>query len=180
MTIGSVSRRSFGCSAALRSDVDKAEKKRLKQLGKQVVADRSKKLLDDLGKTNPAEPLSDEYIRNEIAIREKERMLRQAADRTQPRWAIEKHFVLHAVEPDFERPGFAPNDYWSCAICEEMVPSQPAVALSCACGNIYIEPVKYAVQIGPDGGETIQRVSAFKVRDRANVQYVRLLGAVRH
>lgn len=159
--------------------MDKAEKKRLKRAGKQIVEDRSRELLDDLKKTNPAEPLSDEYIRNEIAIREKERAFRHAFDGAQPRRAIEKHFVLHPAEPDFENPGFAPNDCWWCRTCDELVPSQPAVALSCRCGNIYIEPLKYDVQIGPGGGEEIRRISAFEVRDRARVQYVRLLGAVR-
>ena len=57
--------------------MDNTEKKRLKKLGKQIVEKRAADLRAKLASTNPAPFASDEFLRNEIAIRDKERQLRK-------------------------------------------------------------------------------------------------------
>ena len=138
--------------------MDKAEKKRLKKLGKELVQRRSDELHAQLASTNPAPFASDEYLRNEIAIREKERQLRKE-QRAYSQQEILANFVVRPLGFDLSAtyPG-SDDNYWECRECGDFIPTVLARVLQCGCGNVRI------TQAG------------FVVRDEGCLRLVRLLG----
>jgi hypothetical protein len=143
--------------------MDRAEKHRLKQLGKEIVAKRSEELRRQLATTNPAPFASDEYLRNEIEIREKERSVR-ADDRVYTADEIREHFVVRPQE--FDLRGTYPaisGHFWQCGECGDVIPTITGKRLICTCENICVDGIS----------------RDFRVRDEGALRLVRLLGRVR-
>jgi len=89
-------------------------KRSIKQLGKALVEKRSAELREQLAATNTAPFASDEYVRNEIAIREKERAIR-SSDAVHVGAAIRRDIIVRQVEFNLQEayPG-SPAHFWEC------------------------------------------------------------------
>ena len=140
--------------------MDKQEKRRLKKLGKELVEKRSKELQQQLESTNSAPFASDEYVRNEIAIRHKERLLRKYRG-VFPGDYIRGNFIVRAIEYDLHEgyPG-SPDNYWECRSCGTFLSTLPSLEVTCPCGNLTLTPEE------------------FYVKDESTLLLVRLLGKV--
>lgn len=116
--------------------MDAERRKQLKREGKALLERRSREVQEDLAATNPAEFASDEYVRNEIEIRQKERAIRRVASSV-PRAEIERHFVLRIITDELSR-GFLVSDnaFLLCQRCSEVLPSAPICPMACSCGNL--------------------------------------------
>ncbi|MBL8800073.1 MAG: hypothetical protein JNM56_39690 [Planctomycetia bacterium] len=142
--------------------MDKDEKKRLKKLGKAVVEQRSAQLRAQLDATNPAPFASDDYVRNEIAIREKERAIR-GSDRVHHGADVRRDFTMRPLEFDLRHlyPA-SPDNFWECRRCGDFLPTLTQRRLICSCGNVCLDAA----------------AGTFAVRDEGILRLVRLLGKV--
>jgi hypothetical protein len=121
--------------------MDKDEKRRLKKLGKQAVADRSRELQERLHAANPARIGSDAWAENYRAGILKEKALRaKSPDRLTARELAES-FVLNPAHQELPAELLGvPGCFWECLTCHEVINSLPQTAIRCECGNITIDP----------------------------------------
>lgn len=130
--------------------MDKARRKYLKRLGKELVEKRSKELKTLIAQTNKAPFASDEYLANEIEIRLKEDYVRNA-NRVCSSNEVYSNFVIqtHSFNLSQRLPQY-PGYLWECTNCGDFVPTCPAVSLSCTCSNIVIDAKLKQVQVGDE------------------------------
>src|SRR5689334_18321947 len=116
--------------------MEKAEKRRLKKLGKKLVEQQSRELDERLREANPAPVGSDEWARNYRAGVERERQLRADPAGRVPAADVRKGFVLLTVAE--EGPcGLArlPTWYYECPACGDVLHSVPRRPVKCGCGE---------------------------------------------
>jgi len=120
--------------------MDKDEKRRLKKLGKQAVADRSRELHERLREANPAPIGSDAWAKNYRDGTLKEKALRaNPADRLTASELAES-FVPNPANQELPAELFGvPGCFWECLACGEVINSLPQEAARCQCGNITID-----------------------------------------
>lgn len=160
--------------------MDKAQKKRLKNLGKEIAERQSRELREALSQTNPAPFGSDQYLRNEIELRKREKQIRSTPAKAQQLNKIEQDYVLLSMHKDPAHSGFGLDQYWLCQDCKYLVSSEPAEPEQCQCGNLYIEPLQLTPKFGENGRIiAIDRVSAFNAKNPPSVELVKLLPKVR-
>lgn len=141
--------------------MDRDERRRLKKLGKQIVADRSRELQDHLREANPAPIGSVDWGENYREGILKERELRSSPRDRFTATELAESFVPNPVPQGFREELFGVRGYfWRCGTCGDVVNSLPAAAIRCRCGNITVDPVN--------------RVRAFESSDQ--VQMVTLIG----
>jgi hypothetical protein len=138
------------------------EKRRLKKLGKERVEESSRELRELLRQSNPVGMHSPDYIANEIAIREKEKILRNTF-RVVTRSEVDRDFLIRELpDESVEKYTARFNRFFSCRTCDSLMPVQVVGGAHCVCRNI-IHAVKNR---------------RFIVRDPANVVVVQLLPKV--
>jgi hypothetical protein len=124
-----------------RAAMNKEEKRRLKKLGKQAVADRSRDLQERLREANPAPIGSDAWARNY-----RDGTLREKALRENPPDRLTVTELAEAVVPNSAHQGLpvelfgAHGCFWECLACGAVVNSLPRVAVRCECGNVKVAP----------------------------------------
>jgi hypothetical protein len=142
--------------------MDDAEKKRLKKFGKSLVEKRSAELRQQLARSNSATFGSDEYIRNEIEIRQKEQKVR-LEDRAISKAEMECNFITRPQDFDLCQPYLEiQGHFWQCKNCGDYIPMATAHRLKCSCGNILL-----------DGSDRV-----FAVDDEGLLRLVRVLGKI--
>jgi hypothetical protein len=143
--------------------MDREEKRRLKKLGKSLVEKRSSELRTILDQTNPASPLSDAFIENEIKIRKKEHSLR-SEERIRKSDKMRKDFIIRPIEFDLaEYYPDVPGWYWECRVCGDFLPTWTKKKLCCSCG---------AVRLNDD------KKCQYRFLDEGQLRLVRLQGKV--
>jgi hypothetical protein len=119
--------------------VDREEKRRLKKIGKQIVADRSQQLHERLLEANPAPVGSDSWASNYREATLKERALRAAPPNRLTCAELRAGYVT--VPTHQEMPAEllgVPGLFWECLECGEVVNSLPNITVMCTCGNVLI------------------------------------------
>jgi hypothetical protein len=124
-----------------RMAMDKDEKSRLKKLGKQAVADRSRELQDRLREANPAPVGSDAWAKNYRDGTLKERALRVNPPDRLTATELAESFVPNPANQNLPVELFGiPGRFWECLVCGEVINSLPLAAVRCQCGNVTIDP----------------------------------------
>jgi len=122
------------------SAMDKDEKRRLKKLGKQVTAERSRELQERLAEANPAPIGSDSWMRSFREGTLKERALRTAPPDQISAANVRADYVPNPMHQSFPPELFGlPGSFWECLECGDAVHSLPSATTSCQCGNITID-----------------------------------------
>ena len=122
--------------------LDKDEKRRLKKLGKQAVADRSRELQERLREANPAPIGSDAWTKNYRDGTLKEKALQRNPPDRLTAIELAESFVPNPAHQDLPVELFGVQGcFWECLACGEVINSLPRVAVRCHCGNITIDPV---------------------------------------
>jgi hypothetical protein len=141
--------------------MDKDEKRRLKKLGKQAVADRSRELRERLREANPAPIGSDAWAKNYLDGTLKVKALRADPPDRLAANELAESFVPNPAHQDLPIELFGvPGCFWECLACNDVVNSLPREAVACHCGNIKID--------------LVQGVRSFEKKDR--VRLVTLIG----
>jgi hypothetical protein len=120
--------------------MDKDEKRRLKKLGKQAVADRSRELQERLREANPAPIGSDAWAKNYRDGTLNERALRANPPDRLTAAELAEAFVPNPANQDLPVELFGvPGCFWECLACSEVINSLPRESVRCQCGNIMID-----------------------------------------
>lgn len=160
----------------MKSLMNSEEKKRLKKIGKELVKKRSHKLRETLSKTNPANFSSDQYLKNEIEIRKREKQLRSSSV-VKSLTEAEKEYVIISAEEVGQQNTFGYDLYWLCKNCNFLIPSEPEKPERCNCQNIYIEPIQLSM-CPKEEKRTVELISAFNVNQPSGIVLVKLLPKV--
>ena len=121
--------------------MDSNEKRRLKKLGKQAVAARSRELQERLRKANPAPIGSDTWAMNYREASLKEKTLRLNPRDRLPAAELAQSFVPNPTHEDVPKELFGVRGwFWECLACGDAVYSLPSTAVRCECGNIAVDP----------------------------------------
>jgi len=116
--------------------MDNQERKRIRKLGKELVEEKSSALKAAMSQCNPAEFGRDEYIKNEMVIRMKERKL-ELDVRVRTAKEVESDYVAWQIGVDAQ--GNIPQsfqDFLQCTVCGDCVPVRGPDTLHCSCGKI--------------------------------------------
>jgi uncharacterized protein YegJ (DUF2314 family) len=141
--------------------MDKEEKRRLKKLGKQVIAEESARRKEALREANPAPIGSDEWAESYRQGTLREKVLRDNPPDRLSATDVAGSFVPNPIHRNLPEGLFGvPGSFWECLDCGDAINSLARVAVRCECGNIAINPA--------------QGVRSFKTRDR--VRLVTLIG----
>jgi hypothetical protein len=120
--------------------VDKDEKRRLKKLGKQIVADQSRELDERLRQANPAPIGSNEWARNYREGTAKEKALQAAPPDRLSSAELQADFVTNPKHQDLPAELFGvPGYFWECRGCGDVVNTVPSATAQCTCGNVLID-----------------------------------------
>jgi hypothetical protein len=120
--------------------MDKEEKRRLKKLGKQIVADQSRELQERLSEANPAPIGSDAWANNYRDGVLKEQALRANSPDRLSAAELANSFVTNPHHQDFRNELFGIKGcFWECLRCGDVINSLPRGAVQCHCGNIGID-----------------------------------------
>lgn len=120
--------------------MDKNEKRRLKKLGKQIVAEQSRQLRDHLNEANPAPVGSDEWAKGYKKGTLKEKALRAKPPDRLSAIEVEGDFVPNPATQNLPVELFGvPGCFWQCLNCGDLINSLPRARTSCVCGNILVE-----------------------------------------
>lgn len=123
--------------------MDKEEKRRMKKLGKQVVAGRARELQERLRLANPAPIGSDAWAENFRQGTSREKALRANPPDRLSAAALAESFVPNPIHQELPAELFgAPGCFWECLECGDVINSLAQNAVRCECGNVAIDGAK--------------------------------------
>jgi len=120
--------------------MDKAERKRLKQQGKQMVEERSQAVYDALNRANPV-PINDpRWAKNYKEQTLRERKLRKDTPDHISSAEITERWEIITVDEDFQIGApIAPAHFLQCPKCGDLVHGRPTQSVACGCGILGID-----------------------------------------
>src|SRR5579864_474233 len=119
--------------------MDKDEKRRLKKLGKRIIAEQSAELERLMAEVNPAPFGSDQWVANYRQGIQNEHLLEATRPDLIHASQIRADFLVYpqrdALPPELLG---VPGYFWECLACGDAVSSLPSRSVKCACGNVSI------------------------------------------
>jgi len=139
--------------------MDKAERKRLKKLGKAIVEKQSQEVRAALSEANPAAIGTPEWVANFKAQSEERRRLRKSSPDFIPPDDARRDWVTLSCE-QLHGPEFwcVPTWYYHCARCGSLLHSCAEFQAWCSCGNVSIDPDTRVITIKDRGTVTLKRL----------------------
>lgn len=112
------------------------EKRRLKKIGKERAEQNSREIGELLRQANPVGMDSPDYIANEIAIRGKEKALRNTFE-VLSREDVERDFLIRPLlDESVERHTQRSDRFLWCRACDTFMPVQVVGGAHCRCRNL--------------------------------------------
>jgi hypothetical protein len=131
--------------------MDEAERKRLKNQGKELVQKRSQEVRDALARANPAPITDPQWAKNYKTQNQKEREFRSNPPDYISARDAQLNWELLTVDDSF-RFGFpvALWHYYECSSCRDLIHALPVKSIACSCGAIRLDVDEVELSAAPE------------------------------